>query len=230
MDDEEIAQATALDLLTPRLKDRDVWADLVQAFDLVMESNVDGPILQLETLRYLPPDADPKVLADACRMLGFNLSQDVLNLSADKFTRLATQLGMYPDTNGTQSFVKFLSLMINGYCNIDYLWSRDYVNFYPEPKGELLENGGAWFKTTHIDLVMGFFTLAGLQLAPGQTLYQKIIDIFYSQDPITLVIERLGFDVEVEAELAFGARMLDPEREYEILVGGNIRPDEFPVV
>lgn len=216
-----INEAEVLDITTSRLKDRDVWVEMANAFDEVIRLNIDDPIKQLEVLRYLPPDADEKILSDACRMLGFDLSQDVLNLSVDKFTRIATQLGMYPDSNGTESFVKFISLMINGFCEVEYLWSDDYVNFYTQPKGTLLEDGGRWFKTTHIELSMGFLTLAGLQLKAGQSLYQRTKEIFYQQAPITLVIERMNFAAYAKVEFAVGATIATPERIYDLTAAGG---------
>lgn len=216
----KINEAQVLDITTSRLKDRDVWAELASAFDEVIKTNIDDPIKQIEMLRYLPPDADTYVLSEACRTLGFDLSQDVLNLSVDKFTKIATQLGMYPDSNGTEAFAKFISLMINGFCNVEYLWTKDYVNFYAKPKGPTIEKGGRWFKTTHIDLAMGFLTLAGLQLKAGQSLYDRTKELFYNQAPSTLVIERMGFIAYTEVEIAFGATLLPPEHTYHLVCAG----------
>ena len=224
MADVKINEAEVLDIVTSRLSDRDVWSELAIAFDEVVKSNIDDPIQQIELIRYLPPDADRQILMDACRMLGFDLTQDILNLSVEKFTQIATQLGMYPDTNGTQAFTKFISLMINGYCEVDYLWSKDYVNFYTVPKGPTIEHGGKWFKTTHVDLAMGFMTLVGLQLKSGQTLRQRTVEIFYTQAPITLVIERMSFGAYANAEIGFGAKLLGAERVYEdVRFAGNKR-------
>lgn len=211
-----INEAEVLDITTSRLKDRQVWTDLAIAFDDVIRSNIDDPIRQIEVLRYLPPDADQSLLSDACRLLGFDLSQDVLNLSVDKFTRIATQLGMYPDTNGTESFTKFISLMINGFCNVDYLWTDDYINFYIKPRGPILENGGRWFKTTHVELAMGFLTLSGLQLKATQTLHQRVKEIFYQQAPVTLVIERMAFSAYTKTDFAVGATVMKHERVYNL--------------
>lgn len=219
----QISEAQVLDITTSRLTDRDVWAELANAFDEVIKTNIDDPIQQVELLRFLPPNADRTVLADACRMLGFDLTQDVLNLSVEKFTKIATQLGMYPDSNGTQAFTKFISLMINGFCEVEYLWSKDYLNFYAKPKGDTIENGGKWFKTTHIELSMGFLSLAGLQLKAGQTLHQRTKEIFYQQDPITLVIERMGFAAYTETRVGFGAALVGIEREYSIEFAGKNR-------
>ena len=218
----EIADANILDLTTSHLKDRAVWADLAEAFDEIILANVDDPIRQLEYLRFLEPGADPKTIVDVCRMLGFDLSQDVLNMSQDKFTKLASQLGMYPDTNGTEDFTKFISLMTNGNCSVDYLWTRDYVNFYQEPLGTTIDQGGLWFKTTHVNLNMGFSTLEGLQLKDGQTLGQRIVEIFYQQAPATLVIKEQTFTVSIETQtLGVGMQVDSGERVYELTASGG---------
>jgi hypothetical protein len=220
--DPQIAEAEVLDLLVSRLKDDStVWTELADAFNNVIKTNVDGPIQQLEEIRFLPPTADKQTLSDACRLLGFDLSQDILNLSIDKFTKIATQLGMYPDSNGTEAFVKFISLMINGFCNVDYLWTKDYINFYPQPGGVPIELGGPWFKTTHVDLTMGFLTLAGLQLKQGQTLYQRTKEIFYQQAPVALVIERMGFSAYDQVDFGFAVKALPAQRVYDLLAAGN---------
>lgn len=217
-----IGEAGVLDITTPLLKDRDVWRELSEAFNEVMKANVDEPIRQLEFVRFLSPDADPEVMANVCRMLGFDLSQDILNMSQDKFTSLASQLGRYPDTNGTKDFTEFISLITNGNCSVEYLWTKDYVNFSTEPQGITLEAGGDWFMTTHVNLLMGFSSLQGLQLRDDQTLGQKIVEIFYQQAPATLVIKDKTFTVDIEVEeIGFGVSMYEVERVYDLYAAGG---------
>jgi hypothetical protein len=213
--------STIHDILPDSLLDRQVWKDLVDAFDELMLYSVDGPRRQLEELRFLKPDSDSKVLGDVCRMLGFDLSEDLLNMSVNKFIKLASQIGMYPDTNGTENFVKFISMMTNGTCTVSYLWTKDYVNFYESPSGLVLNMGGSWFKTTHIDLNMGFSTLDGLKLKDGQTLGQKIIEIFYQQAPAALVVHSQTFTVDIPVEeIAFGATVVGSDRVYTLYGAG----------
>jgi hypothetical protein len=130
---------------------------------------------------------------------------------------------MYPDTNGTEDFTKFISLMTNGNCTVDYLWTKDYVNFYITPQGPTLDNNGHWFKTTHVDLNMGFSTLDGLQLKDGQTLGQRIVDIFYQQAPASIVIKKQTFTVSIDIqELGIGTLVDRVERVYELTASGGI--------
>jgi hypothetical protein len=220
----EIKEATITEIVTSRLTDKQVWKDLFDAFDQVILANVDNPIEQLELLRFLPPNADSKTLAEVCRLLGFDLSQDVLNMSINKVAKLATQLGMYPDTNGTEEFTKFISLMTNGNCSVEYLWTDDYVNFYTTPQGALLVNGGTWFKTTHVNLNMGFTTLEGLQLKSGQTLGQRIVDLFYQQAPASLVIKYQTFTVNIAMnDIGVNAQIADIQRVYDLDCAGGLQ-------
>lgn len=212
----QIPESNLAELLTSKLRDQPVWADLVEAFADTMAVNVDGPMKQFEELRFLPPDTEPAILADLCRMLGFDLSQDILNMSVDRFMRIATQLGMYPDINGTEGFTNFLGLMINGYADITNLYTTDYVNFEETP-GTLITEGGPWFKTTHVGLNIGFSTLDGLILKSGEKLSSKLKSIFYAQAPITLVIEHYNFTVDVEVEpLGFQVDMLPREISFDL--------------
>lgn len=221
----QINEAQVVDITTSRLTDKQVWLDLAEAFDAVIQANVDDPIKQLELIRYFPPNTDQTILAAACRMLGFDLTQDVLNWSVDKFTRLVTQLGLYPDTNGTEEFTKFISMAVNGNCSVQYLYTQDYVNFYTKPRGTMIDDGGRWFKTTHVILAMSFLTLVGLSLKPKQTLYGRMIELFYQQDPITLVVDRMEFSSEERCDIAFGAVVIPPDHEYNLVcAGGRLLP------
>lgn len=184
--------ASLLDLLPSRLKTKQTWIDMMEVFQRVMDINVEGPQKQLESIRDFQ-ESDDGILNSTARLLGFDLTQDVLNLSSDNLTKLVSQLSLYPDNNGTEKFVKFIDLLLNALTEVEYLWTRDYVNFYRAPKGPTIKEGGPWFKATHINLTMALFTRDTLVLAPGQTLYGRTKELFYTFAPAALVIERLDF-------------------------------------
>lgn len=216
---ENISDATGIDLLTPRLKDLQVWNDLITSFHEVMDSNVEQPIKQLENLRDLSRNADRQSLVETCRLLGFDITQDVLNISVENVLALAGQLGQYPDNNGTENFVKFLSLMMNALVGIDYLYTWNYRDFYPKPYGELVMNGGSWYKTTHVDLGIELASLAGLYLKPGQKLDQRVKEIFYDEAPVTLVIHNLYFDIRLPTSFGLAIAMGPTEFVYRLESG-----------
>ena len=199
----EHPRASTVDLLVEMLKNNQVWADLAEAFNAVIDLNVDDLIRELERIRFITQDSDQELLKTTARMLGFDASQDVMNLNSDNLTRLVSQLPLYPDQNSTKYFSNFIDVLLNSSISVDYLYTEDYVNFYDEPTGPLITEGGSWFKTTHIGLTIALLSLSTLLLRPGQTLLGRAKELFYEYAPIPLVVERITFAVVLE-EVTFG--------------------------
>ena len=215
----EIKQATVMDLVsgTPA-SEIPLWSALVEGFDTVMQRNVDEPNRQLIELRFLKENFDREILQRTCRMLGFDITQDVLDLQTD-LTKLTSQLPLYADHNGTYLFEKFIELLLNGECEIDHLWAQvyqsdldHYYDWTATPQtdtSKLVYRGGNWIRTTHIDLRIGLLygatSLDSIVLRPGQTLFQRVVEIFYDYAPIALVIRYFWFIVKVKLTLRVGA-------------------------
>lgn len=183
---------TATELLVPILRANPTWRDLIDAFDWLLINNVDAPTAQLEKLRFITTASDPGVLSNTARLLGFDLSQDVLDLNGTNLSKLVTQLPLYADKNGTDLFINFLDLVFNSVTTVQYLYTDDYVTFTPSPAGPLVTEGGRSYKTTHIRLTTSFKELQSLMLQEGQSLGSRIKDLFYSYSPIALVVERMS--------------------------------------
>lgn len=215
-------QATLLDLMgsTPVVS-APAWKDTVEAFDVILQRNVDGPNRQFSELRFLKDRFDIEVLQKTCRLLGFDITQDVLDLQVD-LTKLVTQLPMYADYNGTYQFEKFIQLVLNGECEIEHLYAKifsddpdnyyDFTTLEPE-RSSMVTRGGDWVKTTHIDLKIGILfgspSLDSIVLNPGQSLYQRVIEIFYDHAPIALVIRKFMFIGKLLGTLRVGAHLED---------------------
>lgn len=188
----QTATASILDLMPAVLETKPTWTDMMDVFARVMDTNVESQITQLEGIRSLNQDSDIRLLTSTARLLGFDLTQDVLNLNADNLTKIVSQLALYPDQNGTELFIKFIDLVLNSITSIQYLWTVDYLNFYPEPGGPTIAEGGSWFKTTHIDIDVTLLSLESLVLSSGQTLIGRVTELFYGLAPVALVIERIS--------------------------------------
>lgn len=186
------------DLLVQTLGTNQVWVDMADVFGQVLLQNVEDPIAQLETLRNISQKSDPELLNLTARLLGFDVSQDILNLNADNLTKVVSQLSHYQDQNGTEIFNNFIDLVLNSRTEIVALFTKDYVNFLTKvPSGErLLIDGGTWFKTTHVEFRTTLPSSTALNLRPGQTLLNRIQEIFYNFAPIALVIDRTSILVE----------------------------------
>jgi hypothetical protein len=191
------------DLLTAPVKSIDKWADFADAVDSVFQLNIDEPTQQIENLRFLLPQQGNEELYKTSRLLGFNLTQDVLELSTSNMSKLVTQLALYYDSNGTELFVKFIELVLNAQVEVVVLYTKDYVNFYTQPQGTLVINGGDWYKTTHIELAVALLSSYPILLY-GITLVGKIKRLFYANSPINLVIERFWFVTEAPIDIGIG--------------------------
>jgi hypothetical protein len=185
--------ADLVDVAVPILKQSPTWEDMLEVFSEVMSTNVDSPIEQLERIRFISDSIDDTVLSNTARMLGFDFTQDVLNLNEDNLTKLVTQLPLYPDQNGTEYFTKFLGLLLNAQTDVEYLYTRDYMNFVEVPRGALVKDGGEWFKTTHVVLEINLFNLDRLLLSAGRTLFDRVKELFHAYAPVALVVERIDF-------------------------------------
>ena len=213
-----VKRADIMDLVggTPGARNP-LWAALHQGFDTVMQRNVDEPQTQLRDIRFLRENFDRAIFERTCRMLGFDISQDVLDLQTD-LTKLTTQLPLYADYNGTYLFEKFVELLLNGECEVQHLWAEifpedkdNYYNWTNVPQldeSKLVYRGGTWVRTTHIDLYIGLgigaTSLDNIVLNPGQTLLQRVIDLFFEYAPVALVIRQFWFLIKVNALIRVG--------------------------
>lgn len=194
---DSIKRASIKDLLTNTLRENKTWRDLAESVDYVFSSNIEDPIDQLAKVRWIRKETDPSILEQSARLLGFDLTQDVLSLNAENLTKIVTQLPHYPDHNSTQYFTNFIDMLLNAMTEVKYLYTKDYINFHEQPTGPLVIDGGEWFLTTHIELNLGLLHLDSLLLADGESLYTRVKNLFHSFAPVALVIERFYFAIVI---------------------------------
>lgn len=202
----EDSMANPSDLIVSVLNDNKTFQDFVDAMSVVFETNVESPILQLEEVRYLGPNTEDTTLESTARLLGFDTSSDVLKMNKYNLLRLVTQLPLYPDSNSTPLFRNFIDILLNAITDIQYLYTKDYVNFYVEPKGGLVYDGGAWFKVTHIELNIALMNLNLIEVQEGQSVFSRIVEVFHTFAPAPLVIERLNLLVVIRDEDWIGGK------------------------
>lgn len=222
-----IQNGTVGDLLVDVMSDQQVWADLTEAFNAVDSLNVAAPVKALEQIRFLFPNADPEILYGVVRMLGFDVHKDLLSVNADNLTKLATQLSKYADVNGTTDFIHFIDLLCSAQSTVTYLYTKDYVNFHSTPGGPMIHEGGPWFATTHIDVMMMMFGLETMVLAgDGLNLAKRAQLIFEKFQPAELVIRNFGIGVIIDdpqwigAQGAFGIALKLTTGAKEVTIGG----------
>ena len=210
-------QADLLDLAVPIIKSNPTWEDMTDVFQQVIDTNVDAPISQLERIRFITNESDDNVLASTARLLGFDLTQDLLGLNSDNLIKLVSQLPMYADYNGTDLFVKFIDLMFNARTVVKNLYTRDYVNFREEPEGKLITEGGDWFKTTHIDLSIELLRSENIVLTDGVKLIDRVRELFSNLAPVALVIYKTSLSETLD-DITIGFDTYMPYMEATVVI------------
>lgn len=210
-------QADLIDMTVPIVKMTPTWDDMLEVFNRVMEANVDAPIEQLERIRFISGDTEDAILSTTARLLGFDLSADVLSMNGDNLVKLVSQLPLYADQNGTDLFIKFIDLIFNAQTIVQNLYTQDYVNFLDAPKGPLVIDGGTWFKTTHIDLSIQLFHSEAILLNEGVKLIDKVQELFFSLAPVALVVYRTNF-TEAFDDMVVGFDTYMPYAEATVVI------------
>lgn len=206
-----------VDMTVPIVKLTPTWDDMLEVFNRVMEDNVDGPIEQLERIRFISGESEDAVLASTARVLGFDLSNDVLSMNGDNLIKLVSQLPLYADQNGTDLFIKFIDLIFNAQTTVDNLYTQDYVNFLTAPKGPLIIDKGAWFKTTHIDLSIQLFHSEAIVLNEGVKLIDRVQELFFQLAPVALVVYRTNFTEQLD-DITVGFDTYMPYAEATVVI------------
>jgi hypothetical protein len=187
-----------------------VWKDYIDALDDTLESNVNQHIRVLEFLRHLEYSPELRdVFYSTARMLGFDLTQDFMQLNADALAKLVVQLSRFGETAGTDNFVAFLGFVLGRALNVRPLFTNNYTDFYPVPAGTLNIDGGSWYKTTHVELEINLTGLDGqILVSPSESLLDRVMSLFYEFCPITYVVKNVFFTAELNMDICFCGKAL----------------------
>ena len=210
----ETQRASLRDLLSNSLVENPTWMQLAESISAVFESNIEDPIDQLAKLRWIRRETDPSVLEQSARLLGFDLTNDVLALNAENLTKIVTQLPHYPDHKVTPYFPNFIDMLLNAITDVRYLYTEDYINFVEKPGGPLIIDGGNWFLTTHIELNIGLLYREALLLPSGTSLFTRVKELFHNFAPVALVIERFFFVIPITDDDWVGGKALGIGAKY----------------
>lgn len=165
------------------------WGTLFEAAEEVFDSLIKEPTIEMEEIRNITKETDPFIISQTIKQLGFDLPLDLI---AGNEQRLATAIYLLPlffETAGTNDFVRPIEFILGRTVDVRQLYTDDYKNFHSSPMGALLQDGGEWYKTTHIDLAMEALpTDNNLLLSEQETIATRLMDAFYEFAPIELVV------------------------------------------
>ena len=146
----------------------------------------------LRLLHYVTPDASETQLKHLAAALGHPYESE-LSPYAVTMLALPGQLARWREVTGTDEWHRFVSYFLGADLQVKNLYTNDYKRFFPKPLGELVVNGGSWYRTTHVDLTVNFRQLRfSLKPRSNQTLYDRALELIKQYIPITLRVHSLA--------------------------------------
>lgn len=164
-------------LLPPYLALNGYFVDYTNSMDAVFGPTIDEKIDIIANIRNMwvtNPDLENNVIAESqmvpfdgwsqpereilvkqVNLLGMKLATASV-LSNDAYQTIARFVGQYWFGKGTGAFIEFINFCLSTGLTVTRMWTQDYINFLPEGDGGIgtpIWEGGAWYPTTHVQLV-----------------------------------------------------------------------------
>lgn len=176
-----------------------VWQDFLDALADFYQEQVREPMEGLREVRNITEKTDPNVVLLTLRDLGIDTPLDLI-LNPDRLMKSVYMIPLIYQHSGLDSMWRVIEFILGRRMSVQYLWTQDYIDFYPEPYGPRRVDGGTWYKTTHVNLTMQTTgSDARIILPRNSTLKDRLLSAFYSYAPVNLVIDKFAFTIDVES-------------------------------
>jgi hypothetical protein len=197
------------------------WLDFLNALAEVLQEQVREPLSQMEDIRHFVDETDPFILVETIKMLGFDIPADLIKHNIEKLSRAVYMLSMFHEISGVEGFERSIEFVLGREVIVRTKYTNNYVDFYTEPQGPLLIDGGDWYQTTHISL--------GMELVPGdrnlilpigKTLQDRLLDAYFEFAPINQVVDDFFFIQKIHATIFLSGKIyINPTRR-KVFGGG----------
>lgn len=123
-------------MLPEGFRDLPVWQDWIDSVEKVLGNQVSSYIQSLLGMREpyfasTDPSIDRVTLLKIMDLIGFKYAQNDI-FSDDDLRRFVRHTPLFWMEKGNRNFIQYMSYVINAQLEMQYLWTEDYVNFYPE--------------------------------------------------------------------------------------------------
>lgn len=140
------------DLLIEMLRADPLMKSAHDVIDRYFTSNVTNYINQLEVVRDINEQTPTNLIDDSIRLIGMDIPNWIMKSNGENVRKCFYHLTQVYQIAGVYGYPKFIEFLLGRGFRVVDLYTQDYVNFFPEPKGRLVSQGGTWFSTTHVDL------------------------------------------------------------------------------
>lgn len=182
------------------LQDNPAWEELFETLGEANDALNLSTIQQLLDIRRINSNSTQELAEESLRQLGINIARDMMTYRIDTYRRIFDSLPDYNLVSGTKSWPKFVAMLLGGQFDAQRLYTADYQTFLPTPLGTLVQDGGQWYKTTHVDLTVDAHLIdVGLDLTIDQEAAQDIIAALQltgmtEQEATDWHVNHVGFD------------------------------------
>ena len=191
-------------MLLPILGSNSAWSELLEVLSEANDDLILSKIEKLLTTRYVV-NQDLDVAEASLRMLGINLSKDLMTNNVERLQMVFDSISRYPDVSATTDWHKFVSFLIDTTFKSQRLWTADYQTFTSSPMGKTIQDGGNWYRTmkASLEASIDLLNVGTLDLRITLDLKNEIIGTLLS----------LGFSAD-DAEFWFNKSLgLEPRNE-----------------
>ena len=128
--------------------------------------------------------------------------QSALTPYAQSMLAQSQALAAWKEVSGTNEWWRFLSFFFGANTRCKYLYTQDFLTFFDEPKGKLVTQGGAWYKTPVVRLEINFrqlrFTIVPRE---NQTLHERTVELVKEYAPLNIVLNAVLLIEEVPIDV-----------------------------
>lgn len=175
-------------LLIDLLQEDKLWHDLHTIIHDHTEEHVTNFIRVLERARIIDQNSDPEIVEESIRTIGLDIHSDIMEINGNAIRNSFYQLSKFYTINSNKHYPRFIEFLLGRGFSVGNLYTENYIDFYPQPLGVEIADGGTWFSTTHVDL-----TVAGSGLA-------RYLSINIGAGDIQALKTRLQYDRMTELE------------------------------
>lgn len=210
------------DLEPEYFQQKQFWVDFMEEVSNTLQSQIREPIGEIEDIRHIVENTDPKVISNTIKMLGFNIPADLIKHNSERLAKSVYMLSLFHEIAGTDDFVRSIQFVLGREVQVDNLYTRDYEDFYEKPYGPMIQDGGDWYLTTHIMLGIEVVpTDVDMVLPENETLASRLIAAYFEFAPINQVVYEFYYKVKLAMSLGInGVVRVDPI-EFRTIGTGN---------
>lgn len=190
------------------LQENEAWDDLLQAFEKVSDERVGSlnkAVLEVRDLAYV---TDERLLEQNLRLKGITLTDEIYQLRGTEIFKSLAVMPSFSELHGSPNYPKFIEFLLGRGVVVHRLYTSDYVNFSPVPEGKLVQEGGNWYLTTHVEIEVENINEL------GENAERIITDMFYRFAPIEEVIHRTMELIRLVGNYYLRSKLVVTDKEY----------------